>query len=271
VENVVMDANAETKESGQRISATMGVEPVLLDSNSLLAASRPRNYWSNLTVPALTPCQVSATSALDEGWMPLWDFGRSASRPGHFNTFLRGFPPGRPDEVPAEFKTFSRLPLHCYQRNSLVVKNPLSAEEKKVVQDWVTKSVDIKYVRELGSPSIRARGELARWIHTEGGHSLLRPPHGRERERAMGYPVGSSALPSDPSDVTSQEGHFVLPQFQATGNAFAVNVVAHVLKPYCAHLVNGSPLNLQSGHPKVESKEAALSALVPSGSGGQSR
>ena len=98
-----------------------------------------------------------------------------------FSTFLRGFPPGQPPEVDAQFKTFHRLPLHCYSEKGLVFNSQASASELANIKQWVGTHVNIKTsdLRDIKSPAGRQqrqlRGQLARWIHVEGGRKLLRP------------------------------------------------------------------------------------------------
>ena len=88
----------------------------------------------------------------------------------------------------------------------------------------------------------------------------------REREKVLGFPPMSSALPDDPTDVTSDEGHYVHHQMQSTGNSFSVPVVAHVIRPWCTWVINGGELALHPGLPSIFEKHEVLSAILPTGS-----
>ena len=277
IENVKMDANPEVKESATRITAVMKVEPVELDSRDITAGARPRTFWSNLIVPPLTPVQCNAQLVLRDHWKPLWELNGQVKPDCRFATFLRGFPPGQPPEVDAQFKSFHRLPLHCYSEKGLVFNSQASASELATIKQWVSTHVNIKTsdLRDIKSSAGRKqrqlRGQLARWIHVEGGRKLLRPLDARERERVLGFPPLSSALPDDPTDVTSDDGHYVHHQMQATGNSFSVPVVAHVIRPWCSWVINGGELAMHSGLPSIFEKNEVLKAILPSGSpaGGQ--
>ena len=116
-----------------------------------------------------------------------------------------------------------------------------------------------KDLRVKGSASSKARGRLAKWIHQEDGHHLLRPLCGLERDRCLGFPDGASALPGESSDS------FNLAHCQVTGNSFPVPLVANVLKSWAAWTRSSDALRLKPGFPKVFSRAEALAALQPGG------
>ena len=80
----------------------------------------------------------------------------------------------------------------------------------------------------------------------------------------MGFPAGASSLPDD----VMTHNFFHLEQSQATGNAFNVHVVRHLLRPYASFVHGGTSASaaLASGWsrsqlPKETSFEAVLRAL----------
>ena len=96
--------------------------------------NRPREFWTNLQVHLDPASAVDPGSVLDRGWRPLWELlGTSKSRP-KFCTFLRPFPPGRPQEFPA---AFTRLPLSMYSEFGLVYRPDSSREDLSKLADLV--------------------------------------------------------------------------------------------------------------------------------------
>lgn len=264
-ENVLMDATPWTSACKLLIDQCFGVQPFLGKASMLTACDRDRLFWTNLPHQELTPIQVDARSILDDGWRPLWEFPNSGpQRDLRFCTFTRGFPPGQPSELSDDQKNFPRLPLHSYQLKGLVYLASADKASLTQVSSWLRGSVNIctKDLRVPGSRGIAARASLAKWIHLEGGDRLLRPLNGGERDVALGFPRGASALPSDASD------QFVLAQSQATGNAFSPPVVAHILRPLTAVFNRSAQPSFPRPAPVELDPEVVLSSLIPQSSGG---
>ena len=264
-ENVLMDATPWTSACKLLIDKCLGVQPFLGKASVLTPCDRDRLFWTNLPHQELTPVQVDARAALDDGWRPLWEFPNGEPRPDlRFCTFTRGFPPGQPEELSDDQKNFPRLPLHSYQLKGLVYLASADKASLAQVSSWLRRSVNVctKNLRVPGSSSISARASLARWIHLEGGDRLLRPLNGGERDVSLGFPRGASALPSDAS------AQFVLDQTQATGNAFSPPVVAHVLRPLTAVFNGSAQPSFPRPAPTELDPEVVLSSLIPQSSGG---
>ena len=237
-ENVPMNANEYVKACVPLIDKAVGVTSVLIDSKLLSATSRERRYWTNLAVHPITPQEVQVCQHLPSGWRPLWEFPGASPKPDlRFGTFTRGFAVGQPPEVPAPLKAFERYPLHAYHDRLLVYDSSASSSSLQSLTHWTKTSIRIntKSLRHPGDPSIQRRGLLAEWIHRKDGHQIVRPLSCRERELIMGFPAGASALPAD----ELHHGFFNLEQSRATGNAFNVHVVRHLLGPY-ASFVHGN-------------------------------
>ena len=97
------------------------------------------------------------------------------------------------------------------------------------------------------------RGELATWIHTQGGSKILRPLSADERDVAMGFPRGASGpRNSKRADERARAA--------ATGNAFSVPVMA-VVAAQLARACQGQTPLLRSGVPSATSASEALVAL----------
>ena len=267
-ENVLMDATPWTSACKLLIDDCFGVKPFLGKASALTACDRDRLFWTNLPHQDMAPIQVDTRSILDDGWRPLWEFPNGEPQPDlRFCTFTRGFPPGAPSELNSEQKSFPRLPLHSYQLKGLVYLASADRESLSQVSTWLRSSINIctKDLRSPDSQCIAARAALAKWIHLEGGDRLLRPLNGGERDVALGFPRGASALPSDESS------QFVLHQTQATGNAFSPPVVAHVLRPLTAVFNFSAPPSFNRPAPVELDPKVVLSSLVPKSSGGPRR
>ena len=276
-ENVVMDANDLVKKCVPLIDAAVNIESAVIDSKLICGTSRPRRYWTNLAFSTPSAVRVDARRYLTSGWLPLWEFPSGQPRPDvHFGTFTRGFPPGLPFEVPSEFKSFPRYPLHSYHDRLMVYLPTTSAENLKTIAEWVKSSIRIKTfdIRNADGSSLRARGRLAKFIHVDNGHQFLRPLSCVERERLMGFPDGASSLPSD----ETLGSFFNLDQSRAIGNAFNVHMIKHLLMPY-ASFVHGRISAAQavssswsfSSLPSECSFESVLRSIQPPSSGGRTR
>ena len=258
-ENVDMSERPSDVANRDAISRTMGVEHVLIPASRVCMTERLRSYWTNLRVPDLLPLVLDAGSVLDSGWRPLWEFPSGIRQPDkRFSTFLRPFKPGFPEEFPAPFR---RLPLSAYSDRGLVYRSDVSGDNLRLLEDLVVSCVRIKTtnIRVKGSPAILARIRLAEEIHVRGADQFLRPLNGRERDLSLGFPAGASSLPED-----STEG-FLWEPLEASGNAFVVPVIAHILQPLAKFLLQAdSPLpELLPGFPSVLTREEALVSLTP--------
>ena len=214
-----------------------------------------------MSLPPLEPSSVDVSLCLADGWRPLWEFPGRERRPDlRFSTFLRPFARGFPSEYPADYE---RLPLHSYSDRGLVylpgAAQPLLEELKSYVESSVR--INTKDVEKAGSAAMQARARLAEWIHKEQGSAILRPLSGWERDVALGFPRGASSLPGEESSG------FVFGQLSATGNSFAVPVLAHILRPIARALLQHQPVDIGVGWPAAKSKEVALKTLVPPRSG----
>ena len=270
LENVSMDFSPADKAQRAAISQCLGVEPDCLKASLVLPAERERCFWTNLRVEPLTAVAVDAAAVLEPGWRPLWEFpsGGQASDL-RFATFCRGFAQGSPHELLPEHKAFPRLSLHSYSRRGLVYKTSLSESQRQLLATKVAEGVDVscsrRSLRRKGSDANIARGKLAKWIHTEQGSNLLRPLSGAERDRALGFPAGPSALPGDEGLI------FCLDHMRVTGNTFAVPVVQHVLSGWCSFVLVQKPMVIKNGFPALASMEDIQVALTPPKMGGSAR
>ena len=113
--------------------------------------------------------------------------------------------------------------------------------------------ISIKDLKTPGSLAALRRGELATWIHTQGGSRILRPLSADERDVAMGFPKGASG----PRDSGRQDEWT---RMAATGNAFSVPVMS-VVAAQLARACQGFDPQLRSGFPSVTSASEALVAL----------
>mgnify|MGYP000131729184 FL=1 len=266
-ENVDMSESPSDIANRDAISKTLGVEPVVLEAGRVCMTRRLRSYWTNLRVPELLPVNLDVSSVLDSGWRPLWEFPSGILQPDRrFSTFLRPFQPGLPEEFPAPFR---RLSLSAYSEMGLVYRSDVSGAELVLLKDLVDSCVRIKTqnIRVKGSPALLARVRLVEEIHLRGADSFLRPLNGRERDLCLGFPSGASSLPED-----SSEG-FLWEPLEASGNAFAVPVLSHILGPVAKFLLQAdSPLpELLPGFPSVLTREAALASLAPALPSGNKR
>ena len=243
------------------ITRTVGLPFSSADCALVAAAKRPRLFWQNLNSEKLLRAEgVHALHVLDPGWVPAislaWHRELTSSFP--FNTFLRPFDAGKPSEFPEPYR---RLPLSQYGPGNLVMKDPLTASESRELQfvrdlynDKACTQPDFKNPQ---SASHQARAKICRWIHQQGGHRLLRPLRGGERDLSLGFPSGASATKADEFD----DSGVCWGQLEASGNAFSPFVVAHFLGPWVKHLVEGSwPINAQV-RLSARGREAILDSL----------
>ena len=257
VENVSMEPVQE-----ERVSRLMGCKPQVLDNATVNPASRVRLFWHNQQPrPLVINNPVKVSQVIDKGWIPAWAFeDNSAARidSKHFGTFLRPFPPGKPYECPA---SFWRLPLSCYSRSGLVIKQDLTVVEKSRVTSWLASSVDIstRDLKTAGSQSLKARLSLASFIHVQGGDSIIRPLLAHERELCLGFPVGAGALEDEPPITSSWQWE----RMQLSGNSFSPDVIRHILEPWCLHVSRGDALERRQHRPSARTRQEALDILLP--------
>ena len=258
LENVDMSDTPSDLANRDAISATMGVQPFLSKASLLCACERARLLWCNIRINDISAVSCDAGSLLADGWRPLWEFPSGAKRVDlRFSTFCRPFEAGKPSEFPADF---ARLPLHSYTDRALVYRPGASPALLSELKRFVFSSIRIKTtdLRRRGSSSQVARGDVCRWIHCSGGDEVLRPLYGWERDLALGFPRGASALPGEPCDA------FAFDQLCATGNSFAVPVFIHALGPIAALLLRAEPLPVLDGFPSSRTEAAALASFTPS-------
>ena len=274
IENVVMDVNDLTRESRDRLSEVLQVEPDRHDASRVSPASRERLIWTNLPSQELPSLQIDARDYLDDHWAPVWELPDEVSKPNlRFSTFLRGFSPGwpGPKEIPEDLGKVSRLPLHAYSDRQLVYLRSASPAQKATIKHWLKRSIQIKTdgLRTRGSAANRARCELMRFIHLEGGHETLRPLNGPERDRVLGFKPGSSSLPSDSSsEEPISNRFFIRGHMEATGNTFSCQMISRVLSPWCSWVLQqgqgSSAISLKTSFlPKVTDLSEAERLLVP--------
>ena len=273
IENVTMDANPLVTESRDRLSSVLQVQPDLHEAAKVSPASRDRLIWTNLPSQVLPTLQVDPRDYLDDHWAPVWELPDEVPKPTlRFSTFLRGFPPGRPGprEIPADLAAVSRLPLHAYSDRQLVYLKSASKDQKEVIKSWLKRSICIRTdrLRSVGSKANQARCDLMRFIHLQGGHSILRPLNGPERDRILGFKSGASGLPSDSSAQEPESNRFFIRgHMEATGNTFSCQMISRVLAPWCSWVLKGTsstPLQLKTAYlPKVSSLSEAAELLVP--------
>ena len=183
---------------------------------------------------------------------PLWSLLKTPSKDERFRALLRPFASGQPLEFKAEFW---RSPLSTYDERGLVYLKSASAGDLQEIERWIQGSMclDTSLLKTPNSLAVLRRGELATWIHTQGGSRILRPLSADERDVAMGFPRGASGpRDSGRSDEWAR--------MAATGNAFSVPVVA-VVSAQLARACQGFAPQLRSGVPSATSASEALVAL----------
>ena len=243
----------------------MGCPPDALDNRCFFPVARPRWFWHSLPVRPLLNQRRPWSEMVDSGWQPAWLFdrvGKLDDSSQNFGTFLRPFPPGKPRECSSV--DFWRLPLSCYSRSGLVVKLDLNASDTALLRSWFRKSVDIPChdVKTVGSASLKSRLAFATWVHREGGCRLVRPLLAHERELGLGFPIGAGAIGGE----SLVDSTFQWPRMQMSGNSFSPSVVAHVVAPWAALVMNGVAFSRRDHRPSAKSREEALRQLLPNGS-----
>lgn len=254
LENVEMGPRAPPLEE------VFGVPVVHMCTSLVLPANRPRIYITNLIAPKLEAVEVDPVAPLAIGWRPLWellpDRGQpDRSQPPRFGTFLRPFGPGRPREFPAKYH---RLPLSCYNERGLVYRPDAPAAILDQIRGLIKSGMRIPThdLKKLGGKSIEQRGKVAAFIHQDGNSRWLRPVSATERDLCLGFPALASSL-----DDSSEHSALDWDRMEATGNAFAVPVVASLLRPLASHLLSGSALPLHPGAPSCLNAASALELL----------
>ena len=115
---------------------------------------------------------------------------------------------------------------------------------------------DTHDLKEVGGSSTKRRAELCDWIHLGGGIEHLRPLNGRERDLCLGFPPNASALPGEEQELTIHWG-----RLEASGNSFAVKIVAHLVRPLAEAILAGGRPPLLAGFPSTPDSATALQAL----------
>ena len=248
LENVDMAASRKPP-----IDEVLGVTGLKACASRCLPCNRPREFWSNLIFELSSPKEVSATSVLDSGWRPLWELlgGTSKSK---FGTFLRPFPPGKPREFPA---AYTRLPLSTYSETGLVYRPDAPPEVLAKIKDLTRRCArcDTRDLKTVGGSAVKLRGELCDYVHSSGLR-WVRPLNGRERDLCLGFPPDASALPGEEPESSINWG-----RLEATGNSYAVSVVADLLRPLAEAILSSSVPPLRPGFPSTMTAADALAAL----------
>ena len=91
-------------------------------------------------------------------------------------------------------------------------------------------------LRRPGSEAVKLRGAVADLIHCHGGDAFLRPLNGDERDLALGFPRGASAVVGQPFEAPSSQWSRGL----LTGNAWSPPAAAVFLQPLADHIKTGS-------------------------------
>ena len=242
------------------LDQTLGVPGVKACASLYLPCRRPREYWTNLEShlpPELCP---DLDAVLDDGWRPLWELLARTTSSSRFGTFLRPFSAGHPREFPA---SYCRLPLSMYSEQGLVYRPDSPPRTLEKIKELVARCCrcNTSDLKESGGRSVKLRGELCDWIHLKGGSEWLRPLNGRERDLALGFPSFASALPGEETESSITWG-----RLEASGNSFAVPVIAALVKPLATAILSGIAPPLLPGFPSTPTASAALAALGASSS-----
>ena len=259
LENVVMDDSCVIPKN---ISSLFGITPQLPNARLWAHCDRDRSYWSSYRsdpLPKADDFRADFSGILREGWRPLWELcgDRECRR---LSTFLRPFPPERPQENPTDYWKY---PLHRYHEQGLLYFKSAPSHILDKIRGFVHGSIRAPggdKLKHLGSAPNLKRRELCDWIHRDGGSQWLRPPDSEERELALGFPRGSSRTP--PGFTPSPHGH----EFDSgglTGNAWSPPAAAHVLRPLAEHILLGKPLDVKLDMPPFTSKEDTLRRIQP--------
>ena len=169
-------------EQAAAITRTLGVAPLTACCGQVCAAKRPRLFWQNLATAELPPAEyVDLLQPLDPGWVSAMTLigPRRVRIDFRYPTFLRPFMPGKPAEFP---EPYPRLPLSQYGPGSLVVKEPLTKEERG-------KLATITRQLQVGEGSVRQRGSPVYAARSSSGHLSLHSPRRRRP------PLEASARP----------------------------------------------------------------------------
>jgi hypothetical protein len=252
---IIENVDSMRAEDKETISKTIGVKPIMVDAARFSPVTRARLFWTNYRQPDGHQLQdtdrVGMSEVLEPGWAPLWTMAGGTAHDS-FKTFLRPFPAGAPPEC--RDATFWRFPLNSYDERGLVFKVGADPGDIRKLRDWMAKSVLIPTgdIKSIGSKACEKRLQLAEWIHQHSGEAIVRPLKSFERERALGFPVGSSASQDDQHKEFERCG--------ALGNTFSVLVMKRVAFEL-ARACKGSSPQLQAGGPQVQSAEEALKSL----------
>jgi hypothetical protein len=252
---IIENVDSMRAEDKEAISKTIGVKPIMMDAARYSPVTRARLFWTNYQQPNESQLpgidSVGMNDVLESGWAPLWTMSGGTAHDS-FKTFLRPFPVGAPPEC--KDATFWRFPLNSYDERGLVFKAGADPGELRKLRDWMVKSVFIPTgdIKSIGSKACEKRLQFAEWIHQLSGDAIVRPLKSFERERALGFPQGSSASRADQHKEFERCG--------ALGNTFSVLVMKRVAFEL-AQACRGDSPRLHEGGPIVRSAEEALRSL----------
>ena len=212
---------------------------VLRNSAATSTCSRRRIFWANFTLGPQKDVKAAKATSLDPGWVPLEDalIRKRVPLPQPSNkwaTFCKPFGPGRPEEWPSSYWHY---PLGSYSFDNLVVPADISDHDLATVIDKVKQGQALRSRGEDFDPA--ARGPLVEWIHKDNHLHLLRPLHGEERRRSLGYPPGSMFPGPTAPEPFSRDDYIV---GAIAGNAFPEHVVLQLLAPLAESILHNKPL-----------------------------
>lgn len=144
---------------------------------------------------------------LDKGWRPLWELLGTFKPCPRFCSFLRPFPPNRPQEFPA---AFIRLPLSMYSEFGLVYRADAPREAFSKLSDMVRRCArcDTHDLKTVGGSAVKLRGELCEYI-LSSNYKVARPFNGRERDLCHWFPSQRIRSPRRGGGALHRLGPFV--------------------------------------------------------------
>ena len=238
-----------SKESEQKVSLTIGIEPILTKADQVCPCARSRLIWTNIKVGTQMSSPIRWQDCLSPGWQPAQvGFATSII----FGTFLRPFEPGRPSEYPA---SFHRLPLSSYDRHGLVQRMDIPTEilsKVNALLESVSNSSGDS--RDPASSSFATRRSLCEFIHLDGGDQYIRPLSAAERLRCLGFTSFSAPEFTEPLSISFHH-------LCATGNTFAVPVFRGLLAVLVSDIKTGGRLQIERLNISVTDRKSALKSL----------
>ena len=229
----------------QLLEKAFGISASAVDSNLWYPTHRARLLFTN--IPHARPVEdnlIKQHEVLEPGWTTAAAAGFKSTRPSHshtWRTFMRAIGPGEPPEHPSDYWHFSFV---GYGVESLLVKDPLSPSDRTTVLKHLQQGEAFTSAFNLNN-----RAKLVKWIHEDGGSSLLRPLCSIERGRALGYSAQELYRDGNvPTRFSEADWH----ASTALGNCLSPRMTLHIcsgLKNLMEKQPNKRP---QSGPPREE-------------------